>query len=49
MIDTLCILLSLGAVVWVLVRAAAVDPVRPWVERLRAKEDRPGDPWGPQR
>jgi len=50
MIDDLCILLSLGAVLWVLVRAAAWDPRRTWVERLSsrsAKDARPPDPWGP--
>ncbi len=37
MIDVVCILSSLIAVFWVLVRAAMLDPLRPWVERLPPK------------
>ena len=37
MIDNACILSSLIAAFWVLVRAAMLDPLRPWVERLPPK------------
>lgn len=45
MIDVACILSSLIAVFWVLVRAAMLDPLRPWVERLPPKPGsaRPAD------
>ena len=44
MIDVACILSSLIAAVWVLVRAAMLDPLRPWVEPLPPKPGRAPPP-----
>ncbi len=40
MIDVACILASLLTALWVLVRAAMLDPLRPWVEPLPPKPGR---------
>lgn len=45
MIDVLSILFSLVAVFWVLVRAAMLDPLRPWAERLPPKAPRRPPDW----
>jgi hypothetical protein len=43
MIDVACVLFSLISVFWVLVRAAMLDPLRPWAEALAPKAPRRPD------
>lgn len=40
MIDAVTILLSLVAVFWVIVRAAMLDQVRPWADKLPQRSGR---------
>ena len=47
MIDTACIVLSLVSVFWIAVRAAMLDPLRPWVERLSPRQEARAPAWPP--